>query len=219
MFLKSTANPAVLATLEPLRQDAYSIRSKIAVRLVPVEYSGKIILLNGASSAGKSTLTRALQQQLEIPFLRFSLDTFMFSGEVLPKLEKSGPFSWAIMRQKLFQGYFACLPALAHAGNNLLVDYVLETQDQLDGLVRALGALDVFFVGVHCPLPELERRERARGDRRSGDAKRDFETVHSFCAYDFSVDSTQPADQNATEIIAAWNARSHPGVFDVLANR
>jgi chloramphenicol 3-O-phosphotransferase len=35
---------------------------------------------------------------------------------------------------------------------------------------RAAGALDVFFVGVHCPLRELKRRERQRGDRRPGEA-------------------------------------------------
>jgi chloramphenicol 3-O-phosphotransferase len=35
---------------------------------------GKIIMLNGASSPGKSTLCEALQKELTEPFLRFSLD-------------------------------------------------------------------------------------------------------------------------------------------------
>jgi chloramphenicol 3-O phosphotransferase len=62
----------------------------------------------------------------------------------------------------------------------------------------------VFLVGVHCPLEELERRERARGDRGVGDARRDLETVHTFCAYDLEVDSTAPPEQNAARILAAW---------------
>ena len=35
---------------------------------------GKIILINGASSAGKSTLAHALQQKLPEPFLHWSFD-------------------------------------------------------------------------------------------------------------------------------------------------
>jgi chloramphenicol 3-O phosphotransferase len=46
---------------------------------------GKIIMLIGASSAGKSTLCKALQEELNEPFLQFSLDFFMFNSNVLPK--------------------------------------------------------------------------------------------------------------------------------------
>jgi chloramphenicol 3-O phosphotransferase len=44
-----------------------------------------IILINGASSAGKSTLAKAFQEQVDEPFLRFSLDLLMFGGEVLAR--------------------------------------------------------------------------------------------------------------------------------------
>lgn len=123
---------------------------------------------------------------------------------------------------KLFEGYFRCLPALLGAGNNLVVDFVVETGEQLTRLVQLLAPFDVFFVGVHCPLPELERRERARGDRargdrRIGDTRRDYETVHTFSAYDFEVDSTEPPERNAEAIIAAWKVRERPGVFGRLA--
>ena len=174
---------------------------------------GKLILLNGASSAGKSTLCRALQAQMPVPFLQFSLDFFMFGHQVLPaRRDPEGPFAWKTMRPKLFGGYFGCITALAATGNNLVIDYIIETPEQLSQLSRAVGAFDVFLVGVHCPLPELERRERARGDRRQGDAGRDYQTVHTFTPYDFEVDSTRPADENAAAITKAWEARSGPGV-------
>jgi chloramphenicol 3-O-phosphotransferase len=44
--------------------------------------SGTIILINGASSAGKSTLLDALQGSLEQPFLNAGLDKFLW---MLPK--------------------------------------------------------------------------------------------------------------------------------------
>ncbi len=178
---------------------------------------GSIILLNGASSAGKSTLCRALQDRLPEPFLQFSLDFLMFGSPVLPtRRDEGGPFSWVAMRPRLFEGYFACLAALAGAGNNLVLDYIIESQSQLDRLVSLLGPFDVYLVGVHCPLPELERRERQRSDRRPGDARRDFGSVHTFTPYDLEVDSTRPAGENAEEIISAWKERRRPGILGRL---
>ena len=99
----------------------------------------KIILISGASSAGKSTLAKALQALLDEPFLRFSLDLLMFGGEVLPaRRDTAGAFSWASMRPLLFDGYYRCISALASAGNNIVVDHIIETQDQLDRLVHCL---------------------------------------------------------------------------------
>jgi len=178
---------------------------------------GKIILLNGASSAGKSTLCEALQKELDEPFLNFSLDFFMFNSGVLPRRrEAEGLFSWPVMRAKLFNGYFNCLAGLATAGNNLLVDYIIESEDQLQYLTLKLACFDVFLVGVHCPIEELERRELARGDRSPGDAKRDLETVHTFTSYDFEVDSCQSPGRNAREIISAWSLREFPTVINRL---
>jgi chloramphenicol 3-O phosphotransferase len=179
---------------------------------------GAIILLNGASSAGKSTLARALQRRLAVPFLRFSLDLFLFSGEVLPeRRDAEGPFAKTAMRQRLFDGYYGCLAALARAGNNLAVDIIIESMTQRRRLGAELARFDVFFVGVHCPLPELEQRESERGDRRIGDARRDLETVHGFGAYDVEVDATEPADLTADRIAAAWIARNGRGRFHEFA--
>jgi chloramphenicol 3-O phosphotransferase len=106
------------------------------------------------------------------------------------------------------------LPALAIAGNNLLIEFIIETQAQSDALRQRLEGFDVFLIGVHCPLPELERREQLRGNRRVGDARRDLETVHSFTKYDFESDSSDPIDENTNRIIAAWKSRARPSVLD-----
>jgi len=50
---------------------------------------GKIIFLNGTSSSGKTSLARALQRELEEPFLYYSSDTF---ATFLPEKVFSGPF-------------------------------------------------------------------------------------------------------------------------------
>ena len=45
--------------------------------------TGEVILLNGASSSGKSTLASTLQQQLPLPFWHYSIDHLVFA-RVLP---------------------------------------------------------------------------------------------------------------------------------------
>ena len=174
---------------------------------------GKIILINGASSAGKSTLARSLQQQLPEPFLHWSFDHLRESNALPMARIRNGELDWARMRSAVFDGFHRSLPAFARAGNNLIVDHIIEQGQWLADLVRLLAPFDVFFVGVHCPLPELERRERQRGDRRPGEAGRDFHTVHRFTEYDLDIDATQSTEGNVARLIAAWQARSRPTAF------
>jgi len=109
---------------------------------------------------------------------------------------RNGELDWARMRPAVFDGFHRSLPSFAEAGNNLIVDHIIEQEQWLADLVRLLAPFDVFFVVVHCPLPELERREQQRGNRRPGEARRDFHTVHRFTEYDLDVDATQPTEVN-----------------------
>jgi chloramphenicol 3-O phosphotransferase len=86
-------------------------------------------------------------------------------------------------------------------------------------LAELLGPFDVFFVGIHCPLEELERRERARSDRPPGDARRDFETIHRHAIYDLEIDAMRPPVDNVATIIAAWRRRSAPLAFQRMAEQ
>lgn len=176
-----------------------------------------VIIINGPSSAGKTTLARALQKQFDIPFLHFSFDVFR-EQPVLPMEQiNNGTFSWSSMRPAVFRGVHRCVPALATAGNNVIFDHIIETEAWLVELVDLFVGLDVFLVGLHCSPAELERRERRRGDRRPGEALRDLESVHSFVSYDLELNSEEPAEDNARHLIDAWKQRQRPSVFDRLA--
>ena len=175
---------------------------------------GKIIILNGPSSSGKTTLALALQKELDIPFIRFSFDLFLDHKAFPSEAMKSGRFSWDQMRPAVFRGIHQCLPALANAGNNVIFDHIIETRAWLYELVSLLLELDVFFVGLHCSLPELERREMLRGDRRPGEARQDFLTVHSIPVYDLELHSEQPLEENVTRLIQAWKQRRRPSALD-----
>ena len=67
---------------------------------------------------------------------------------------------------------------------------------------------------MHCPLPELERRERERGNRRVGEARTDYQVVHGFAEYDLEIDSMQPCQINVNTLVDAWESREPPSVFE-----
>lgn len=176
--------------------------------------TGKIILVNGASSSGKSTLCRALQANLEEPFWHYSIDHFRNTGVLPAQHLAQGAFLEPGMRGKFFEGFHRCLPALAGAGNNLIVEHIVETRAWMTRLVQLLGPFDVFLVGLHCPLAELEQRERKRGDRRAGEARQDYATVHSFGTCDIEIDSMRRLEDNVDALLAAWRSRTRPNAFD-----
>lgn len=176
--------------------------------------TGKIIIINGASSSGKTTLALAAQKEFDIPFLRFSFDLFL-DNKALPLDQiRSGTFSWDAMRPSVFRGLHQCLPALANAGNNLIFDHIIESKSWLEDLLRSISELDVFFVGLHCSLPELERREAERGNRHSGEARADLETVHSITSYDLELNSENTLEDNVRLLIEAWKKRKRPSALD-----
>lgn len=179
--------------------------------------TGKVILLNGASSSGKSTIARAVQARIEPPFWHISIDHLREAGVLPLDRIKSGEFPWASMREAFFDGFDRALAAYAEAGNNLIVETIVETPAWMARLVRVLEGFDVFFVGVRCGLEELERREIARGDRRIGDARRDLQTIHEHCAYDLELQGELAADVCADRLISAWRARTRPTAFERLA--
>jgi chloramphenicol 3-O phosphotransferase len=178
---------------------------------------GRVILLNGASSSGKSSIALALQARLNAPFWHFSIDHLRDAGVLPLDRIRRGDIEWASMRETFFEGFHRSLPAIASAGNNLIVEHIVETSAWMTRLVVLLAGFDVFFVGIHCPLEELERRERARGNRRIGDASRDFATIHAHAAYDLELNSLIPPDENALKLISAWQERARPSAFERMA--
>jgi chloramphenicol 3-O phosphotransferase len=179
--------------------------------LPPDRGPGRVVILNGASSSGKSTLAKALQRALDEPFLHVSSDQFVASGMLPERREHHGPFAWwEEMRPRFFDGFHRCLPALAGAGNDLIVEHVIEFAAWRSSLVRLLGGFDVFLVGVHCDLAEIDRRERERGDRRIGEGRSHVEVdgIHTFGPYDHEVDTSAGVSAPVVEaVLDAWRSR------------
>ncbi len=165
--------------------------------------NGRIILLNGTSSAGKSTLAKELRLKLEPQFHYYASD--QLADEGFRPVDEDVRYE---CRDLFFKGFHRSIPAFAEAGLDLLVEHIVEEQDWADELRVLLAPFDVFWVGVHAPMEEIERRERLRGNRQIGEAAYHLKT-HSFCSYDVEIDTMQPLEQNVEKIIAAWKGRAN----------
>ena len=173
--------------------------------------AGRVILLNGASSAGKSTLAKALQAALPEPFLHISSDQFIDAGMLPRRTSDGGQFDWwHQVRPRFFAGFHACLPALAHAGNDLIIEHIIEFRSWRALLADLLHDLDVFLIGVHCDLDEIDRRERQRADRRGGEGRTHIthDKIHTFGPYDLDIDTTTGVPPDLVQSVrTAWRHR------------
>jgi chloramphenicol 3-O phosphotransferase len=188
-----------------------------------------VILLNGTSSSGKSTLTQALQARL--PFVRMGIDDFIWQrvpsswydavGTLLRgSRDDQTPVEYADEPKKLFRAYHRAVRACVTEGLGVVVDDAIVNRELLDDWVKALDGIDVFFVGVHCAAEELILRERARGDRVPGMAVGGIKRMHAHAMYDLEVDSTATVSSAlATQILEAIDRRGSPSAFERMRLR
>ena len=95
--------------------------------------NGKIILLNGTSSSGKTTIAKALQKILTEPYMLIAIDDhFNKLPEWFWTVNKQDE---ALIRQKTFSamisGFHKTIPVLAKSGINVIVDHVFEEKEWL----------------------------------------------------------------------------------------
>lgn len=182
--------------------------------------SGRIILLNGTSSSGKSTLARGLQDSLPGPWIEVGIDRFVFSlprryldqplwSEVFryvrPEDRVDGPFTIETgpVGQRLVSGMHRTAAALAESGLDVVVDHVILDGAWLEECRRLWAPHPTLFVGVRCPLAVVEERERTRRDRTIGQAAAQYDVVHRWGGYDLEVDTATSTPAECVEAITA----------------
>lgn len=198
--------------------------------------AGRIILLNGSSSAGKTTLAITLQQLLPDPWHHIALDQFRdgmagrYRGlnsaagaagarglNVVPVPrgdERVTDIQFGDIGKRMLRGMRRAIAAFAREGNNVIIDDLMFEPAFLADYLEALDGLDVLFVGVRCPLEVVNAREAKRPGRFPGTATSHFDRIHSHSLYDIEVDTgTATPRQCAELIIERLNAPEPPTAF------
>ena len=164
---------------------------------------GNIILLNGVSSSGKTTLARHLLKRLP-DYFHYSIDDFDL---VIERMEERDNNRLIPVETEYF--FHRTIAMFSDKGVNLIVDYVIHDKYTRVDCKETLSGYPILFVGVHCPAAELERREKERGDRRIGLSKSQLDFVHKEEVYDIEVDTFANGLENCLERIVQRVQNDH----------
>lgn len=155
-----------------------------------------MILLNGPSSAGKSTLSREMQRKLKemgVESMIISIDDYMQTDpketiyeddiyEIMPNMNRD-----VIEAIKL--------------GKTIIVDHAITSERIYDSLMDAAKGGTVFTVKVICDIEVLCKREIERGDRCIGSAEASLEYLWPKEGYDLCVDNGKMTSAENAQII------------------
>jgi chloramphenicol 3-O phosphotransferase len=180
---------------------------------------GRLVLLNGVSSSGKTTLSTSFRDERAR-----SGDFWMLIGvdDALAKLPSqwvdlglvTGPGEYADgglwfeqtpsgqrlrlgrLGRQLIDVYHQWVSVAVRAGMNVIVDDVVIDRTTYASWERTLDGLEPIWVAVRCPLEIAESRELKRGDRAVGLARAQHDVVHRDIPYAFEIDT---GDLNAAQ--------------------
>ncbi len=175
---------------------------------------GRVIILNGGSSTGKTSLVKALQDAfLPEPYLALGIDVFwMAMPDKELDLDRVDPqyYTWVkeykddepylrivpgpILDQMMSARYKA-IAAYLKDGLNVVADDVVWKRLWLEESLKALEGLDAFFVGVFCDERVIAHREILRGDRRTGWGRGSQLYAHKDAIYDITIDTSLQSSQ------------------------
>ena len=198
---------------------------------------GRIVLLNGASSAGKTTLALALQRIWPEPLHHIALDQFRdgmagrFRGmnsrdgepgtrglNVVPVTGAQGRVTelrFGDVGRATLRGMRRAAAAFAESGMDIAVDDLLVEPEFLADYLTVFVGKPVTFVGVYCDLATLNRREASRPGRFPGTAAAHFERIHVGCEYDAEVRTqTHTPRECAAQVLAVALAPPRPTAFE-----
>lgn len=129
------------------------------------------IVLHGTTSAGKTSLVKALQASATTPVFHISLDDFVCisnRGDMRSDAEREQAFRLHCQNTQ------STLLTVAASYFDIVLESVHRDESEFSACLSALGARPTFIIGVQCPLEVLEERERLREDRAIGKAREQF---------------------------------------------
>jgi len=152
---------------------------------------GLVIVVNGPSSVGKSTLMRTFADRAVTPFA--CLDEPMFGR---PPARFT---AWPDTLGPHVDGVLAGLTAAARCGNQFLVSAAGIAQARFEA---ALDDVETLYVGLDGSLDVLVQRQLEQVDKFGGLAEESMH-VHDGWRYDLRIDTVAESPETAARLLAA----------------
>jgi chloramphenicol 3-O phosphotransferase len=156
------------------------------------------IVLHGTTSAGKSSIAKALQATAAVPAFHISLDAFVtMSNRRDMRSDAERDQAYGMHCENLR----STLARVAQTQFDIVLDLVLRDQAELDACLQVLRGRPTYLVRVWAPLDVLEQRERSRDDRAPGMAREQIGHPAYRRPYDLEVDTSLcTPEEGAAEI-------------------
>ncbi|MEE4349159.1 MAG: AAA family ATPase [Pacificimonas sp.] len=159
-----------------------------------------ILLVNGPSSAGKTSLCRALQRSLAGSWIYLALDMWLSMLETtgtdcMPvnrgtKDEPEIEFVMSPLADEILADMRVTAERLARAGHDLIIDEVIWDPAILADYRRRLDPFDLKIIAATAPIAVLTAREKARGDRHLGASLWQSRNMNLETGHDWHLDTS-----------------------------
>lgn len=145
------------------------------------------IVLHGPTSAGKSSLAKALQVTAPVPAFHISLDAFVTMSNLRDmRTDAERVQAYRIHCENLRSTLARVVPVQF----DIILDFVLRDEAEVDACLQVLRGRPTYLIRVWAPLDVLEARERTREDRATGMAREQVEHPTYRRPYDLVVDTS-----------------------------
>jgi len=145
------------------------------------------IVFHGTTSAGKSSIAKALQATAPVPAFHISLDAFVtMSNRRDMRSDAERDQAYGMHCENLR----STLASVAQTQFDIVLDLVLRDQAELDACLQVLRGRPTYLVRVWAPLDVLEQRERSRDDRAPGMVREQIDHPAYRRPYDLEVDTS-----------------------------
>ncbi len=164
---------------------------------------GRIIFLNGVTSAGKTSIVEALQEREDIFFYVVAND--LFEEMVGEKYLREN--YWKYLREVIIMMYHTAR-LFSDMGKNVLIDGILVERAEITPHYQQLREIlknnPLDLVEVYCPLEICRERNVIRGDRYESQSEEQQELMAKDIKYSMRVDtSVYSAAECAEQIMKA----------------
>lgn len=191
----------------------------------------QLLIINGTSSTGKTTLARALQDHWPTPLMYLGLDswiTMTLAGrywDAATQLTTIKSDAWVRQGTHFLMPHSSDNPSpwvtidsgpvsdalvfamhdtachLLQQGFDVILDCVLLKETWRDDLLNKTAKEKRCLIHMTAPEPVLIERERKRGDRMQDVFRNLAETIHRDLHYDLVIDSDQNSPSQAVELV------------------
>ena len=161
---------------------------------------GRIIFLNGVTSAGKTSIVEAIQDRDDVFFHVVAND--LFQEMVGEKFLREN--YWKYLSEVIIMMYHTA-KLFSDMGKNVLIDGILVEREEIrphyQQLVDILKDNPLDIVEVYCPLDLCRKRNMIRGDRYERQSEEQYELMAQNIKYSMRVDTSLYSSTECADMI------------------